>query len=153
MNRRSSEMLNVLNAVLQRYLNNCLDTLLYRQFQSSTDVQCSTTKVIGLGVKVVRICSSSIPPGATWSPTSFIVDDGAQPDGLNLGSVVADEEVGSVILIYSICFHLYLCQPSSIMMVESKDDGLSWSPPKNLSVQLGVQTFAPGPGFGIQVRE
>lgn len=92
-------------------------------------------------------------PGATWSPTAFITDDvSPHQDGINLGSVVVDETVGSVILVYSVCFHQYHCKPSSTMMIESRDDGLSWSSPKNLSDQIGVQSFAPGPGFGIQVR-
>ncbi|XP_056268569.1 sialidase-1 [Pseudoliparis swirei] len=94
----------------------------------------------------------STDKGATWSPTSFIIDDGAMIDGLNLGSVVVDEEVGSVIVVYVLCFNHYHCSPSSTMMVESKDDGLSWSKPRNLSGQLGVKSFCPGPGFGIQKR-
>ncbi|CAL8396608.1 unnamed protein product [Gadus morhua 'NCC'] len=94
----------------------------------------------------------SVDKGSTWSPMSFILDDGPQVDGLNLGVVVVDEKAQSVILVYTVCFHQYKCITSSVMMVESLDDGLSWSRPRNLSEQLGVKSFAPGPGLGIQKR-
>ncbi|CAB1436529.1 unnamed protein product [Pleuronectes platessa] len=94
----------------------------------------------------------STDKGATWSTSSFIRDDGSVLDGLNLGSVVVDEKARTIILIYTVCFHLYHCSPASTMMVESKDDGLSWGSPKNLSLQIGVMNFAPGPGTGLQKR-
>lgn len=77
------------------------------------------------------------------------MDDGLDPDGLNLGSVVVDEEKALIIVIYSIHFHT--SKAAGTMMVASQTDGLSWSKPRNISSQIGIQAFAPGPGFGIQV--
>ena len=91
----------------------------------------------------------SVDAGKSWTPTSFIIDDGMADDGLNLGTVFVDEISETVFVMYSWCYHK--CSYPTTYVISSRNNGLSWTKPVNISAQIGNFRFAPGPGFGIQV--
>ncbi|XP_067865519.1 sialidase-1-like isoform X2 [Heterodontus francisci] len=104
-----------------------------------------------IGAKFIAVRTSS-DKGDTWSPTTFLDNDGSKIDGLNLGVILVDEEKDLIFIMYTTCAHHYHCNVSSTLLIESQDDGRTWSQPRNLSNMIGTKMFAPGPGSGIQKK-
>ena len=91
--------------------------------------------------------------GYNWTPQKYILDDGSTLyDGINLGVILVDDITASIFIFYGICSHYDECNTSSLLYVKSTDDGVTWQKPVNVSKQIGTKVFAPGPGYGIQVR-
>uniref|UniRef100_A0A8C6ZG85 Sialidase-1 n=1 Tax=Nothoprocta perdicaria TaxID=30464 RepID=A0A8C6ZG85_NOTPE len=99
------------------------------------------------GAKFIA-CRRSSDDGATWGPSRFVADDGAAGDGLSLGAAVAAGG-GRLLLLFARGAHG--AAPETFVL-RSPDGGRSWGPPHNLTGLLGGRLFAPGPGYGIQVR-
>ncbi|XP_078605391.1 sialidase-1-like isoform X3 [Branchiostoma floridae x Branchiostoma japonicum] len=93
----------------------------------------------------------STDKGQTWSPTDFVADD-RSPDGINAGSIFVDETTSTIFVMYIQCAHHYKCNVSTLFLINSTDDGLTWSHPRNISEQIGTMTFDPGPGYGVQKK-
>lgn len=88
--------------------------------------------------------------GSIWFFIVFIVNDGDVFDGLNFGVVVSDVEIGVVFFFYFFCVYKVGCQVVFIMLVWSKDDGVFWSIFWNFFLDIGIEVFVFGLGFGIQ---
>ena len=87
-----------------------------------------------------------------WSPTHEEVDDGyTTPSGVILGAIVTDYVTKTMFVVYGECIHD--CPTSQTFVVNSTDNGRSWSEPVDISSQVGSDkvAFAAGPGTGIQV--
>ena len=88
----------------------------------------------------------------SWGTESFIYNDGFVVDGDNLGVVLVDDITKHIYIFFVLCAHHNQCTKSWVMYVKSTNDGISWLPPVNITAQAGPNDFAPGPGYGIQVR-
>ena len=82
-------------------------------------------------------------------------DGGANPDGLNLGNIIIDEEEKSILILYCFCVR-DKCnprRPASTFMTKSYDWGYTWTPPVDLAEKSKFFLewhWCPGPGYGIQ---
>ncbi|XP_071949913.1 sialidase-1-like [Antedon mediterranea] len=110
-----------------------------------------------VGAKFIAMKRSK-DKGVSWGPTVFIVDDYEANDGLNLGTVMVDEEKGYIIILYVYCAHNRCPKRQNVatnFVVKSKDWGYTWSEPVDLGLQnpaiLGYD-LSPGPGYGIQKK-
>src|SRR5206468_3303929 len=104
----------------------------------------------------------SIDNGVTWSPTSDIyVEADRNAHQIKIGSPVVDAATGQI-------FFLFSRDTSQVLVIDSTDDGLTWSAPKDITSSVKVlgpgtppgSTFpstpwgwyAIGPGHGIQIQ-
>jgi sialidase-1 len=104
--------------------------------------------------------------GKTWSQVATIAADGEK--ALNNPCAVVERQTGKVLLMYQ-SYPARLSERSGQIktgyegeaivrnyLIVSKDDGQSWSKPRDITLQTkrekGVTTIAGGPGLGIQLR-
>ena len=112
------------------------------------------------------ILKRSTDGGRTWGKLAIIADDGQR--SLNNPCAVVEHDTGQVLLAYqsypadasefSSKLQPGLDGPHVVRsyLITSDDDGLTWSPPRDVTRQMkrptDVTTLASGPGIGIQLR-
>jgi sialidase-1 len=93
--------------------------------------------------------------GVSWSRLHTIFHS-SDNGNIYLGSAIVDRITQEMFLIFTICMGpcpKHYNNASNIWtnyVVTSKDDGLTWSPPRNISDQIGSWMYCGGPGLGIQ---
>ena len=121
--------------------------------------------------------SRSTDGGQTWEPVRVIMDMGEfgglpqEENGCSDPGIIIDQQTGEIF-----CFAVWMngkpgkhqwvddgSEPgfeigkaAQFMMVRSKDDGLTWSPPENLTRKLKQESWwllAPSPQQGIQLAD
>ena len=117
-------------------------------------------------VGLKAITSRRSTDGNSWGEQRTILNDtlpSAYPgdDGISMGTAVYDNRTQTIFLFYTVCSHVpgraskapARCPGGhGKFVLTSKDDGVSWSAPANITSQLhdmpGI--WAPGPATGIQ---
>jgi sialidase-1 len=88
--------------------------------------------------------------GKTWSPMRLLHEEGGDaPITIGNPCVVTDRDTGAVLLLF--------CRNNrDVFITRSRDDGLSWSRPENITPQVKTDPewtwYATGPGIGIQLE-
>ncbi|MBY0586781.1 exo-alpha-sialidase [bacterium] len=121
--------------------------------------------------------SRSLDRGQTWLPTQIIMDMGeygGRPqaeNGIGDPGIVVDETTGEV-FVFALWVHaksgkhqwradgsepgFEIGKTAQFMLTRSIDDGATWSPVENITLQVKKESwalFAPSPNQGIQLRD
>ncbi|HEY7095772.1 MAG TPA: sialidase family protein [Terriglobales bacterium] len=109
-------------------------------FAEARKTNCEDDDNIDLVVK------RSLDNGKTWGPLRVLEDDGDK--AVNQPTPVLDRQTGILWLIF--------CKNNQrVFVTSSRDDGISWSPPVDLTNQVTDPTWkyvGAGPGHAIQLR-
>ena len=104
------------------------------------------------GPKFIAI-RRSLDGGATWLPAQFIWNDPSAL-GANLGVIFEDEANHTIFIQFVHGFKSWdpLKKPNMLGLLTSRDEGRTWSSPRNISEQLGSFAFVGGPGYGLSKK-